>query len=197
MSGPSDLQPAGGFGAPGAGGSFPQGQPPRPKGTNWGLVIVAGAGVFVALGGILAVLGVYGVRKYISSAKAAESTVTVGYIGKRAAETYEEREGTYCPSATSPVPAAASAIRGMKYQSSADDWTRDQKANAGFACLKFELSQPQYYQYDYRSTGHTFEAIARGDLDGDGKLSLFRMRGTEAGGKPVLAPSLEQEDPEE
>jgi hypothetical protein len=56
---------------------------------------------------------------------------------------------------------------------------------------------PQRFQYDYHSTGHTFEALAHGDLNGDGKLSRFRLIGTEAAGKPSLGTSIEQQDPEE
>ena len=194
---PSDLQPAGGFGHQGHNGQFPHRQPPAPKGTNWALIILAGSGVFVALLGILAVLAVFGVRKYISSAKTAEAMNTIGHVGKISVEAHEAREGTYCPSATSPVPADTRMIRGRKYQSDDKDWFRDKSANAGFSCLKFEMTQPQYYQYDYRSTGHTFETTARGDLNGDGKLSLFTLRGKEAGGKPVLDPNVDQGDPEE
>jgi hypothetical protein len=58
--------------------------------------------------------------------------------------------------------------------------------------LRFALTTPHYYQYDYRQGGpykgparggpdpgpHGFEASAEGDLDGDGVTSLFTRTGT-------------------
>ena len=66
------------------------------------------------------------------------------------------------------------------------EWTRDDKADAGVFCLKFQMTTHQHYQYDYGSTGHSFEALARGELNGNGKLSRFRLSGTEAAGNPSL-----------
>jgi hypothetical protein len=153
--------------------------------------------IVVALSSILAILGAYGVRKLVRTANTAEATNTVGELGRLNVDAHEIRGGTYCPSATSPVPAEVNFIRGTAYESMSTEWTRDEQTNAGFWCLKFQMRVPQRFQYDYHSTGHTFEALAHGDLNGDGKLSRFRLIGTEAAGKPSLGTSIEQQDPEE
>ena len=64
-------------------------------------------------------------------------------------------------------------------------------ALTGWRCLKFTSITPIYYQYEYRQGGpykgparggpdpgpNGFEASAEGDLDGDGKTSLFTLTG--------------------
>jgi type IV pilus assembly protein PilA len=97
------------------------------------------------------------------------------------------------------VPESARFIRGAKYQSSPDDWMIDASRNAGFACLKFSMDIPQYYMYSYRASGHeSFEATANGDLNGDGVLSTFSVKGRAApNGAIVVDPNLVEKDPEE
>jgi hypothetical protein len=67
------------------------------------------------------------------------------------------------------VPAAVP--RGAKYQSSVDDW----KPWAG---IGFKLDEPQYFQYEVVAAkdGKNAEILARGDLDGDGVSSLYRLK---------------------
>ena len=163
--------------------------------------------IVVAIVGILAALAIYGVRKYTANAKTAEARNGVGQMAKDAASAYA-REGMdsailaakgstgvsnrLCLTGKA-VPATVADIKGKKYQSEPDEWTKDQPATGpngareGFDCLKFSVSDPQYYQYDYTSSGAnaaaagaenaTFSAIARGDLDGDGATSLFELQG--------------------
>jgi len=79
-----------------------------------------------------------------------------------------------CVSATltpSTVPKSA------KYQSTAAEWNQ-----VGWACLRFSMTDPQQYSYNYQVSattgdGATFAATANGDLDGDGTLSTFTMNG--------------------
>ena len=64
---------------------------------------------------------------------------------------------------------------------------RARGATEGFGCLNFSVAEPQYYQFDYQcsaanaaaaaAVGTTFQAIANGDLDGDGDLSRFVING--------------------
>src|ERR1700727_833452 len=54
------------------------------------------------------------------------------------------------------VPSAIGSGTGKKYKSSQTqgaDWSLDQAVPAGFACLKFSMSAPQYYMYGYVSNG--------------------------------------------
>ncbi len=50
---------------------------------------------------------------------------------------------------------------------------------------------PHAYAFSFESTGTTFAARARGDLDGDGILSTFEVRGTaRPGEKPWIEPGM-------
>jgi len=70
--------------------------------------------------------------------------------------------------------------------------------------MKFELDQPQYYQYTYTSSGtsgasgDTFIATANGDLNGDGVESTFGLVG-QINSSMVLniAPNIAETQPEE
>jgi type IV pilus assembly protein PilA len=154
--------------------------------------------IVVAIVGILAVLAIYGVRKYLANAKTAEARNSVGQIAKDAAAHYEQENmaGTVlapgssaalsralCGSEGSMVPGAISSVQGKKYQSAPADWNVGASTNVGFSCLHFLMDSPQYYQYGYTSSGTTgsagdsFTAIANGDLNGDGVESTFTLKG--------------------
>jgi hypothetical protein len=77
------------------------------------------------------------------------------------------------------------------------EWQLDKDAHAGFACLGFEMSSPQYYQYDYQSTGTAFTATARGDLNGDGQLSSFTVTGKVVGDRLVVSTGVDEVNPKE
>ena len=173
--------------------------------------------IVVAIVGILAVLAIYGVRKYIANAKTTEARNSLGQISKDAIASYErETMGSavlaqqastavlrqLCASEAGTVPAAGiAAVAAQKYQSSQADWNAGSAANAGFACLKFSMDQPQYYAYAYTRAGAApgtgFTASALGDLDGDGTGSTFSITGTIQGGALNVAPSIAEVEPEE
>jgi len=174
--------------------------------------------IVVAIVGVLAVLAVYGVRKYIANAKTAEAKNSLGQIGKDAVTAFEgERmsaavlaEGAQtsvirqmCQTGTQKsVPGTVTNIGGKKYQSTKADWSNatDVQNNAGFPCLKFEMTAPQYYQYTYEANGTStgnFSATAVGDLNGDAVYSTFTMLGSIQNGRLNLAPSIGETSPEE
>jgi type IV pilus assembly protein PilA len=175
--------------------------------------------IVVAIVGILAVLAIYGVRKYLANAKTAEARNSLGAIAKNAAMMYERESmaGTVltagtsagtsralCASEANPVPNGATNIAGKKWQSGAADWNVGAATNVGFACLKFSMDQPQYYMYSYKATGtagavgDTFLATANGDLNGDGTLSTFTLAGAIATGFVLnIAPNMSEINPEE
>ncbi len=174
--------------------------------------------IVVAIVGILAVLAIYGVRKYIANAKTAEARNSLGQIGKDAAASYEKESmpGTIltqgnsaafsrslCGSEAGPVP-ATTKIAGAKYQSKPSDWSVGAATNTGFACLKFTMDAPQYYSYGYtisgsgNASGDSFTATANGDLNGDGVLSTFTLIGAIGSGFVLnIAPNLTEVSPEE
>src|ERR1700730_9548872 len=86
--------------------------------------------IVVAIVGILAVLAIYGVRKYLANAKTAEARNSLGEIGKdQSAEFEKESMGgatlapagtagvsrSLCLSATASVPSSKGLIAGKKY----------------------------------------------------------------------------------
>jgi type IV pilus assembly protein PilA len=174
--------------------------------------------IVVAIVGILAVLAIYGVRKYLANAKTAEATNALGRLANAAATEYENERmaGTVlsagsssslsralCKSATQSVPSSAASIAGRKYQSADSEWNVDFAIGAGFSCLEFTIDQPQYYMYSYTAggtgaVGDSFTATANGDLNGDGILSTFQISGA-VNSALVLntAPNLITTNPEE
>jgi type IV pilus assembly protein PilA len=174
--------------------------------------------IVVAIVGILAVLAIYGVRKYLANAKTAEARNSLGQMAKDAAAAYEKESmaGTIlgmgssaamsrslCVGASASVPSGSSKIAGMKYQSTPAEWNADAVGNSGFACLKFSMDQPQYYMYNYISTGggsagNSFQALANGDLDGNGTLSTFYLVGAINSQFAMnIAPNITEQSPEE
>jgi type IV pilus assembly protein PilA len=174
--------------------------------------------IVVAIIGILAVLGMYGVRKYIANAKTAEARNSIGRMTNAAVIAYEHENmnspvlpagtstgfsRTLCNSASAPVPAAISAVQGSKYQSTAADWNTDGAGNSGFACLSFTMDEPQYYMYSYKvsgtsNPGDNFTAIANGDLNGDGVQSTFSLTGSINSNFIInLAPNMLTVNPDE
>jgi type IV pilus assembly protein PilA len=185
MQSPSQYPPAG----------PPHQSPQKPSGMGTGLIVLfVAVPVVVAFIGVLAVLAIFGVRKYIAAAKSAEARNSVSMVAKLAVVAFEERQ-KLCPSASSAVP--KNVPHGMKYQSQASDWTVDEGTDAGFACLKFSMNMPQYYQYDYQATATGFTALARGDVDGDGEESSFELKGALLSDRIAVAPSIQETNPGE
>jgi type IV pilus assembly protein PilA len=179
---------------------FPAAPPPKRGMPTWLIVLLCTGGAFVVIVPLLAVIAIYGVRKYVANAKQAEARSAVGELAKEASAAFD-RSRRLCASASHPVPASIAMVRASKYQSSAADWAAD-GAHAGFACLGFSMTEPQYYQYAYTATdapeGSTFDATAHGDLDGDGAVSTFTATGTIGpAGVLVIAPLIAEEHPEE
>jgi type IV pilus assembly protein PilA len=166
--------------------------------------------IVVAIVGILAVLAIYGVRKYIANAKTAEARNSLGQIAKDAAAAVEREKGAvavvtgmsgimrqFCGLSTA-VPAAVPSAQ--KYQSQPSDWSGD--SSTGWMCLKFSMDEPQYFQYQYTvgdqsAQSGNFTATAHGDLNGDSKQSTFRIYGAAITGAIGISPSIEETDPEE
>ena len=82
--------------------------------------------------------------------------------------------------------------------------------------LRFEISSPQYYQYQYKlggppitvqlphggspkgnAGGQQWSAYARGDLDGNGKIAWFIREGYQRDGQMVTSSSIAIQDQEE
>jgi hypothetical protein len=83
----------------------------------------------------------------------------------------------------------------VKYQSTLADWK-------SWEPIRFSMDAPQYYQYEVRAAkdGQSAEILARGDLNGDGKTSLFRLKvvvNPKGDHELDIASRIEETDPEE
>ncbi|HTN84527.1 MAG TPA: prepilin-type N-terminal cleavage/methylation domain-containing protein, partial [Sorangium sp.] len=120
--------------------------------------------IVVAIIGVLAALAIFGVRRYLASAKTSEAKNSVGAITRGAAAAFERETAasqilaggdssdaashSLCGSANA-VPATVPA--GVKYQPNStegEDFERGD-ATTGWKCLRFSMTQPIYYQYQY------------------------------------------------
>jgi type IV pilus assembly protein PilA len=179
--------------------------------------------IVVAIVGVLAVLAIYGVRRYIANAKTAEAKNSLGQIGKDAQSALEREKvdtaavlGSGATAAIARhlcngvaadnVPTAKTDIQGKKYQpkEGKDEDFHKGTVHAGWRCLGFEMTTPHYYQYEYISDGNattvgtTIQAAAYGDLNGDGTPSTFQLLGALDAAKNLkLSPSVAETDPEE
>jgi type IV pilus assembly protein PilA len=172
--------------------------------------------IVVAIIGILSVLAIYGVRKYLANAKTAEARNSLGQIAKDAATAVEREKGTsalvsaggtstlmraFCATAAAAVPAGIASVKGQKYQSTPGDWKAGDNAT-GWQCLKFSMEEPQYYMYAYSASSTDafsggFSATANGDLNGDGVSSVFSVSGSAYSGAVAISPNIIETNPEE
>jgi type IV pilus assembly protein PilA len=168
--------------------------------------------IVVAIVGVLAVLAIYGVRKYIANAKTAEARNNLGQISKDAGAAYDREKFA---SATPIAPGASTAVLralcssatlvqtavpvAAKYQSSSADWQAGD-AVTGWQCLKFTIGDPQYYRYGYTATVSTsgnYTANANGDLNGNGILSTFSVTGSIQNGVLNNSPTVAEVNADE
>jgi type IV pilus assembly protein PilA len=187
----------------------------RRDGTGFTLIELM---IVVCIVGILSVLAVYGVRKYIANTKTAEARNALGRMGNAVAIAYEKEnmessvmpQGStalysrqLCKSASLSVPQGIGQVQGSKYMSTSADWNTDAAGNSGFACLSFTIDEPQYYMYSYSargsaSPGDSFTGTANGDLNGDGIQSTFSYTGAISSNYVLtLAPNMGETNPEE
>jgi type IV pilus assembly protein PilA len=122
--------------------------------------------IVIAIIGVLAALAIYGVRRYLASAKTSEAKNTIGAIARGAKQSYE-RETAKSELITTDVGGAGSGSNhalcgsaiavpgtvpaGTKYQPGTGGTNDFDSGDAvtGWKCLKFSMTQAIYYQYSY------------------------------------------------
>ncbi|MFO0553938.1 MAG: hypothetical protein U0271_36490 [Polyangiaceae bacterium] len=121
--------------------------------------------------GMVAATAIAGVRRYLSSAKAAEAKNTISAIsrGLRAYVEACEKKPCLFPKSSPAVP--KTIPKGNTFQSTPEDWAGSWKD------AKFMITNPQHYQYHFDTSpdGKSCSVVAEGDLDGDGKTSKFTV----------------------
>ena len=140
--------------------------------------------IVVAIIGVLAALAIYGVRRYLATAKTSEAKNTIGAIARGAAAAYERENAAAAilnPGQTSTAAShelcdSAAAVpgfipQGTKYQPNSGPAADFNQGSAvlGWPCLKFTVSQPIYYQYHYlRGANNTHAALTGAPAVGTG-----------------------------
>ena len=127
--------------------------------------------IVVAIIGVLAALAIYGVRRYLASAKTAEAKNSIGAISRGADAAYERETSasqiittfgastaashSLCDSSTAGGTPAAIPV-GTKYQPNVTEGNDFETGDgvSGWKCLRFSMNQPVYYQYHYVRGGH-------------------------------------------
>jgi type IV pilus assembly protein PilA len=165
--------------------------------------------IVVAIIGVLAALAIFGVRRYLASAKTSEAKDSIGAIARGAQASYEREtvaseivpdgansaaaSHALCKSAAQPVPLTVAGSKKYQPNTAKGADFDDGDAVTGWKCLKFTVTSPIYYQYNYKAGGGYvsaglpgapdpgatgFEASAQGDLNANGSLSTFARGGT-------------------
>jgi type IV pilus assembly protein PilA len=173
--------------------------------------------ITVAIIGVLSALAIFGVRRYLQHSKSVEAKNALGQMAKDAKTAFERESmaskvlaggsvvgvsSNLCLSATKPVPPDMARVTGQKYQSIPDEWLVDMLMvpPRGFSCLKFSITDPQYFMYNYEGTAGTagvFTAAAYGDLNGDTITSTFQLAGKLDSAVVFVAPNFIEILPEE
>lgn len=161
--------------------------------------------IVVVIVGVLAGLAIYGVTRYLASSKSSEAKNNVGAISRAAQAAFAREispsesvgEGNKSASASHQLCGTAQLVpaavpKNTKYQpntAEGQDFSTGDK-HTGWKCLKFNLSQPTYYQLSYAKSDSPmapsnpakcvqdcYEAGARGDLNGNDVYSMFARTG--------------------
>jgi hypothetical protein len=126
--------------------------------------------------------------KYIRRSKTVEATMNIRKLYDSSVSYYEAEHasatGTILArqfpttAAVSPALGACCTQTGKKCAPNAAYWN----TNTTWPALNFSVDDPFYYSYTYTSAGTdnsaSFNADAQGDLNCDGKYSLFRRSGS-------------------
>lgn len=161
------------------------------------LVVLGGVALLVvAVLGILFALGAYGARKYVSQAKQSEGRASAMQLASGMAlcgsTNAAAGQSDPLPPTSRLVPATLAEIGGKKYMSSPSDWK-----DPAFECAKFQMSMPQYFQYQWVKRGtDSGAATAISDLDGDGRPdAVFEVTVTCASGSCTAGGVTEKPSP--
>lgn len=150
------------------------------------LSLLEGAVGFAVAGSVLAV-GVPAFLRDLHASRLAEPMRGLAHISSAAAAS-----GARAPTATAYPPSVAltpaSVPSGVALKDPPGTWEHPTWVSLGFS-----FSTPHRYSFEFdserRSKRSRYRATARGDLDGDGQLSEFSVRGeVREGGAPLTYP---------
>ena len=134
--------------------------------------------IVVAIIGILALVAVPAFMDYMKKSKKSEASLQLNKIGKNL-KVYYITESKFPAGEVALTPSESCCNTGGKCLSTPDTWKQPV-----WQALDFQIDEPSLFQYSYESDGKTFTAKAVGDLDCDGVMITYELRGTSDGGAP-------------
>jgi hypothetical protein len=132
--------------------------------------------------------GLQFIKKMSDAARMYYTEPTFATADPRVAEVIKKR----FPRSVGPTPPLGSCCQGVEGRCPVD---MSQWEQAGWKELDFALHDPHYYSYEFKQDETSYEAIAYGDLDCDGKYSTFTLRGKVVDGEVEAALEIEEKDP--
>jgi type IV pilus assembly protein PilA len=121
--------------------------------------------IVVAIIGVLAALAIYGVTRYLASAKTSEAKNTIGAIARGAQGAFEREQqaaemlpdgdtGTQlshnlCGSSSYSIAGIPAGRKDQPAASTFETTDVGNSANVGWKCLRFSITDPTYYRYAY------------------------------------------------
>src|SRR5262249_5777297 len=129
---------------------------------------------------------IFAVKHVEAQGYTADARATVAAIG-RSLEAYQRERPDHrhiFPPSGKPIP--KNVPRGTRRVTAEADWQAP-----GWKDIGFSLKEPSYYQYEFVTSfdGKKVTVRAHGDLDGDGKESLFELKlSVDPNGSVVMAP---------
>jgi len=164
--------------------------------------------IVVAILGILAAVAIPAFINYMRKAKSSEATLNVDRIYEGVVAYFDAKRGTMDVSTTSLTRCLPTAEEWTptnrdpgegEYIANSDVW--DVKGST-WKAIAFGMTDNHYYQYSISTSSDecwldnaTFEGRARGDLDGDGDMSLFLRAGAVESGNLHGSSGIYKVDP--
>jgi len=121
--------------------------------------------IVVAIIGVLAALAIYGVTRYLASAKTSECKNTIGAISRGAQSAYEREQaapelladgatGTQlshdlCGTSSYSIAAIPPGRKDQPAATTFETLAAGNTNNVGWKCLRFSITDPTYYRYAY------------------------------------------------
>ena len=131
------------------------------------LVIVGGAVMLLVIVAITIGFTVFGRARYVRSSKMAEGRIQAVNFARGLVACSDGA----LPPTSRPVPSTIDHVAGHTYASTLADWS-----DPAFACAKFAVAGPQYFQYQWERLSPSRGVVrAVADLDGDGVEMRFTV----------------------
>lgn len=125
--------------------------------------------IVVVILGILAAIAIPAFTRYVKRSKTSEATGNITKIYQGEVSYFSQSSEQSIASFVSAVATPVAAPSASKYPAQPTAFTND----SGWSAIGFSVDSPLYYQYSATATASNFNAIAAGNIDGDGTNSSF------------------------